>query len=483
MQDGVPEEVVIVRRRGSLDDDNHGHGVWKIAYADFMTAMMAFFLVMWLINVTDDSVRRGVAQYFNPVRLASTAPHQKGLNDPNVPGDTHEDGANAPEGDKGASHGGAADPAENPGGQSAAPGTGSGHEGTFSASYTESDLLADPYAVLESLAATIPQDEGQGDMPTAVGAGQARQAGARGGDAYRDPFDPMYWQFLPNRMLGFEERGEAAEAAAGAAEKGPEEVAAYVERPISPPVPLAKGEERPEEAVSAKGMTGAPGTTKPALPALMPNEDALVAEVTKLQADEAAAAADGVVPQDGKPLELAVAEPDTSNATTETADRTGVAPLTSAEQIKLEIAQLLNDEEKTPLAETAQHIAVKAVDEGVLISLTDDQNFGMFAIGSSEPRPELVKLLEKIAGVLADKPGEIVIKGHTDARPFKRKTSDNWQLSSSRARMALYMLTRGGVKTDRFERVEGYADRDLKLASDPLAAANRRVEILIRKDS
>ncbi|MEP3667988.1 MAG: flagellar motor protein MotB, partial [Roseibium sp.] len=92
MLDGVPNEIVIVRRKNSWDDEHLPHGVWKIAYADFMTALMAFFLVMWLINVTDDSVRRGVAQYFNPVKLASTAPNRKGLNDPDVDGETNQSG-------------------------------------------------------------------------------------------------------------------------------------------------------------------------------------------------------------------------------------------------------------------------------------------------------------------------------------------------------------------------------------------------------
>ncbi|MEH0071240.1 flagellar motor protein MotB [Pannonibacter sp. Pt2-lr] len=79
-------EIIIVRRRASLESDTVKGGVWKIAFADFMTAMMAFFLVMWLINVTDESVRKGVAQYFNPVKLASTTQTRKGLNDPDVPG-------------------------------------------------------------------------------------------------------------------------------------------------------------------------------------------------------------------------------------------------------------------------------------------------------------------------------------------------------------------------------------------------------------
>lgn len=51
----------------------HGHhgGAWKIAYADFVTAMMAFFLLMWLLNATSEEQRRGIANYFDP--FASTS--------------------------------------------------------------------------------------------------------------------------------------------------------------------------------------------------------------------------------------------------------------------------------------------------------------------------------------------------------------------------------------------------------------------------
>src|SRR5580693_4887194 len=46
----------------------HGHhgGAWKVAYADFVTAMMAFFLLLWLLNVTTDVQKRGIADYFEP---------------------------------------------------------------------------------------------------------------------------------------------------------------------------------------------------------------------------------------------------------------------------------------------------------------------------------------------------------------------------------------------------------------------------------
>ncbi len=57
--------IIIKRKRGSQGGAHHG-GAWKIAFADFATAMMAFFLVMWLINATDEDMRRGLAAYFSP---------------------------------------------------------------------------------------------------------------------------------------------------------------------------------------------------------------------------------------------------------------------------------------------------------------------------------------------------------------------------------------------------------------------------------
>ena len=57
---------VIVRREEIIEGGHHG-GAWKVAYADFVTAMMAFFLLMWLLNATTDQQRRGIAAYFSPM--------------------------------------------------------------------------------------------------------------------------------------------------------------------------------------------------------------------------------------------------------------------------------------------------------------------------------------------------------------------------------------------------------------------------------
>lgn len=65
--DGHKRPIIIIKRGGGHDDE-HG-GAWKIAYADFVTAMMAFFLVMWLLSSVSDQQRRGVAQYFNATSI------------------------------------------------------------------------------------------------------------------------------------------------------------------------------------------------------------------------------------------------------------------------------------------------------------------------------------------------------------------------------------------------------------------------------
>ena len=57
---------VIIKRKKVVSGDGHHGGAWKVAYADFVTAMMAFFMLMWLLNATTEKQRKGIADYFNP---------------------------------------------------------------------------------------------------------------------------------------------------------------------------------------------------------------------------------------------------------------------------------------------------------------------------------------------------------------------------------------------------------------------------------
>lgn len=57
---------IIIKRKKVIQGGGHHGGAWKVAYADFVTAMMAFFMLMWLLNATTEKQRKGIADYFNP---------------------------------------------------------------------------------------------------------------------------------------------------------------------------------------------------------------------------------------------------------------------------------------------------------------------------------------------------------------------------------------------------------------------------------
>ena len=57
---------ILIKRKKIINGGGHHGGAWKVAYADFVTAMMAFFMLMWLLNATTEKQRKGIADYFNP---------------------------------------------------------------------------------------------------------------------------------------------------------------------------------------------------------------------------------------------------------------------------------------------------------------------------------------------------------------------------------------------------------------------------------
>jgi chemotaxis protein MotB len=116
--------------------------------------------------------------------------------------------------------------------------------------------------------------------------------------------------------------------------------------------------------------------------------------------------------------------------------------------------------------------------KSLLISLTDERAFSMFPIGSAAPTGDARALFERVAGVLAERNGHVVVRGHTDARPFRGEDSDNWMLSFARAHATKEALVSSGVSEKRIVRVEGLADREPSRPDDPLADENRRIEIL-----
>ncbi|MEI8177502.1 flagellar motor protein MotB [Aestuariivirga sp.] len=352
-------EIVIVRRRSVDDGSATKAGAWKIAYADFVTAMMAFFLVMWLINASNEATRSQVASYFNPIKLTDSSTGARSLKDIK---DTHNP-QNKKTGD-----------------------TAEGVPPSKKDTSDESDLLANPPKSLDRVARTVTDSNLQN-----AGLGRTVEVSPslkpdKNNPGVGDPFDPKSWE-------------------------------------------------------KAKGTNGL-----------------------------AASVAEKNVPD-------ADLEQDSSAKSQEPTPDKNVAPR-EAISLSQDIASRLGKSTQ----QLSKTVEVRTTGSGVMISLTESANFEMFRTGSAEPEPEMLKLVEAVAGALKSRSGNIIVRGHTDSRPYRNKYYDNWQLSTARANLARYMLIRGGLEKNRIRRVEGVADLEPKNAKDPQAPENRRIEIFIGEE-
>lgn len=73
------QRPIIIKKIKKVVGGGHHGGAWKVAYADFVTAMMAFFLLMWLINTTSPEQRRGIAEFFAPASVSRVSSGAGGL--------------------------------------------------------------------------------------------------------------------------------------------------------------------------------------------------------------------------------------------------------------------------------------------------------------------------------------------------------------------------------------------------------------------
>lgn len=370
-------EIVIVRRRSADDAAGGKGGAWKIAYADFVTAMMAFFLVMWLINASNEETRSQVASYFNPIKLTDTSTGARSLKDMK---DTRS-------------------PENSEQGESA--------EGTAPSKKdvkSEAEAMANPVASLEVVAeaaAEAPLKGGglQSDAEIAPALQPSKTNPGVG-----DPFDPKAWEKA--KITPAAEAGKKAKAAPG-----------------TPTEKTDPGKDAGKEA-----------------------EEAEKTEQSEVKPDSTA----------GKDKQRAAAEAEAATIAKQIAERLG------------------GDAERL-----GPSLEVKATPEGLLISLTEHETLEMFETGSARPTPEALKLVEAVAATVASRQGFLVVRGHTDSRPFRNKYYDNWQLSTARAHFARYMMLRSGLPEARIRKIEGVADREPRNKEDPQAPENRRIEILL----
>jgi chemotaxis protein MotB len=317
------KRTIIVRRDEVVESRHHG-GAWKVAYADFVTAMMAFFLLMWLLNATTQEQKRGLADYFSPNSHVSIL--NSGSGAPLAGQTPNTDGSQI------------------------------SNNGAIELTRTQ------PYPVVD--------DDDSGDKPT---------------------------QVPPSKVPGTAPKPSASD---GGAQAG----------------------RSPAETRS-------------------PDDKA---------ADKAA------------------------QAENERHERREFEQ--AAHQIRDAVAS------DPALADMAKQLAIDVTPEGLRIQLLDADRTPMFSTGSSALNDRARALLAKISPVLVRMPEPVAIAGHTDAAPYRGSDKSNWDLSAERANATRRLLVDAGLPEGRLRSVTGNADRDPLIVDDPLAAANRRIAILLLRE-
>jgi chemotaxis protein MotB len=128
----------------------------------------------------------------------------------------------------------------------------------------------------------------------------------------------------------------------------------------------------------------------------------------------------------------------------------------------------------------AKNIRFTVTNEGLRIDLVDEADFSMFVSGTDRLTPDASDLLRQVAGVVSQVPNSIIIRGHTDASPWSKPNSmNNWQLSAARAEATRSFMLRSSIDPNRFDRIEGVADREPYVPQDAFDPRNRRMSITL----
>ena len=128
----------------------------------------------------------------------------------------------------------------------------------------------------------------------------------------------------------------------------------------------------------------------------------------------------------------------------------------------------------------ARNLRFTETREGLRIDMVDEADFSMFVSGTDILTPDAVQLLGKVADNIRELPNGIIVRGHTDAQPVSQGLGvNNWQLSVARAEATRAHLVRSSLPQRQFVRIEGVADHEPYIPSNPYDPKNRRMSITL----
>lgn len=148
------------------------------------------------------------------------------------------------------------------------------------------------------------------------------------------------------------------------------------------------------------------------------------------------------------------------------------------QDLRARLLQKLNSDKA--MKRFARNLRFTETREGLRIDMVDEADFSMFVSGTDILTPDAVQLLSRVADTIRELPNGIIIRGHTDAQPVLRGLGvNNWQLSAARAEATRAHLVRSALPQRQFVRIEGVAEREPYIPSNPYDPKNRRMSITL----
>ena len=130
--------------------------------------------------------------------------------------------------------------------------------------------------------------------------------------------------------------------------------------------------------------------------------------------------------------------------------------------------------------EMRDQVQITLTGEGLRVELMETATGMFFESGSAHPSENGKQLLVSLARNMGKLPNDIVIEGHTDAKPYSNRGAyTNWELSTDRANSARRQMGENGLREDQVKEVRGFADQRLRKPEDPENASNRRISVIV----
>ena len=412
-------DTIIKKVKKGGHGGHHG-GAWKVAYADFVTAMMAFFLLLWLLNATTEEQKMGISNYFDPTAISRSSRSGSGgvlggtsitvpgaLKSPSSPPMLSLPVASRPQAE-----------------QTDEQQPDSDDENTRGSEFGKEDMDGQTG---NNTAFTGQYDQRPGSDDGSVG-NELGRFGERFGDAGGEK----------------DERGDAM----------------YVGREGVP------GDQRGQVADDGQtgGLLDSEGEQRGGVEAGdRPNRGG------EIQLSDKGGGRDDVNPADLSEQQLEQLRAEAEKRAFERI----------AEELRQALQQspdLFKLQENLVVDNTPQGLRIQLVDQ--------DKNpmFPAGSSDMSGQARQLMALVSRVLDKLPDK--KIIISGHTDATPFANQSSrTNWELSTERANASRRALINAGLDPARIGGIIGKADTDPLVGDDPFSPRNRRISIVVMHDT